>query len=969
MANEDILVPENLDALNKSGTSGTRSQTSLLLGLLRFETPSLAAAYKKLAHKSNIADSNNQDITLLVALLEGDVETASFGLELIRESLNSLSFQVSGAGRTKLLGYWKDKKSHRFVLSMCREGGVVALMSLFVRIANNSLMLSDDNWLNLLFILNVITNVVNPIKTAFQDACSALCELPNFDMATFLVAASRLFANKGSISWHGTSLASAVKVSIFVPARFVMAALRKCPGGDPNDFGVYMSCIKAFMESEGLHDALVFLLRHNYEDVLSTAILSVLIGADLPGFFQSSKSPATVYSIMAFLECSLIWHQGFPHLRDPAVRKDADLLKSREDDWASDNFSTCVAAFLITVIRMPLHELRPILLDDSGRFFHIVLALLRSPCDIDMKSYGILLVLFSAQDPDIYTRLVICGALEEASVMVHRGLTCGQPFTMPSLRIIFPRMLQWLNEHVTSNSSQIDNFSDPTGFGHLIALDTFVGITKDPPTLIQLRAVPSIYKPLEGALFTAAALTHDIVIYQKACGALAYLDIAAPIFKHGAGGLNGTSVPRARSHAIDAWSVDEVVAWAEQTPFRAIAPSLRTGHVDGPTLLELGSAELVDLGLSTAVQCKVVLDAIAELRGDFCPVVPTSLLHSPPRGFGGGCDSGASALVKRDMLTARDLRPEVFVSYRRSTGSHLARLLGVHLSQAGFQPFIDVEGLGDGFFDVAREAKLRAVQHVVVVLSEGALDRCMTDTSGTDFVKEIALALALGKTVVPVWSNFSFPTADMLPVDIRGLLRCNAVEWSHSYVEASIKKLLGFLRGGEDIRAPSLFISYAWGDVNVDGSRPLQDRAHIVATALKSAGHSVWLDTERMPRSAQGGEGVGLADAMVDAIDGSSAVVACISRDYAHRINCKAEFQYALSRKKTIFYVNVGDEDWKPLDEGGWLAFRMGEALWSDARSAASMASVNGLSVLMAGLDAVPAVVARKTFIVNDGGV
>ena len=171
------------------------------------------------------------------------------------------------------------------------------------------------------------------------------------------------------------------------------------------------------------------------------------------------------------------------------------------------------------------------------------------------------------------------------------------------------------------------------------------------------------------------------------------------------------------------------------------------------------------------------------------------------------------------------------------------------------------------------------------------------------------------------------------------------------------------------LEAPSLFISYSWGDVNVDGSRPLQDRAHIIATALKSAGHSVWLDTERMSTSAQGGEGVGLADAMVDAIDGSSAVVACISRNYAHSINCKAEFQYALSRKKTIFYVNVGEEDWKPIDEGGWLAFRMGEALWSDARSRASMDSANGLSVLMAGLDAVPAVVVRKTFIVNDGGI
>jgi hypothetical protein len=495
-----------------------------------------------------------------------------------------------------------------------------------------------------------------------------------------------------------------------------------------------------------------------------------------------------------------------------------------------------------------------------------------------------------------------------------------------------------------------------------------------------------MYKALEAALLDAATLTHDISIYQTACGALSFLDISAPLFGKGASRALGAL--RSRSRAVGSWGVEEVAAWAEQQPFKSIAPALRAGHVDGPTLLELGSAELTDLGLATAVHAKVVLDAIDELRGAFrvaeAPASPLSPRSGGGGGGGGGGDGGgggargpASPHAPEPSAAATDARPEVFVCYRRSTGSHLARLLGVYLSQAGFRPFIDVEGLVEGVFDAALEAKLRSVEHVVVVLSEGALDRCMNDSTNSDFVhKEIAMALALRKTVVPVWSNFSFPPAESLPADMRGLLKLQAVEWHHSYVDASAAQLVKFLRGGSSgadaasaaagalsasHESPTIFLSYAWGaEEGPEGSgvRPLQRRAHAVAAALKAAGHSVWLDTERMSSSAQGAEG--LADAMVSGVDGASAVVVCCSADYTQSENCKAEAYYALGRKKAIFYVNVGAPDWTPATSGGWLLFKMRDALWSDARTPESLRSANGLAILLAGLDTIPAVAARK---------
>lgn len=85
---------------------------------------------------------------------------------------------------------------------------------------------------------------------------------------------------------------------------------------------------------------------------------------------------------------------------------------------------------------------------------------------------------------------------------------------------------------------------------------------------------------------------------------------------------------------------------------------------------------------------------------------------------------------------------------------------------------------------------------MVVVLSEGALDRCITDTDHKDFVrKEIALALAMNKTIVPVHTtNFVWPAVEVLPEDIRGLLSQNAVEWHHAYTDAAAGKMVRFLR-------------------------------------------------------------------------------------------------------------------------------------------------------------------------------
>jgi hypothetical protein len=128
-----------------------------------------------------------------------------------------------------------------------------------------------------------------------------------------------------------------------------------------------------------------------------------------------------------------------------------------------------------------------------------------------------------------------------------------------------------------------------------------------------------------------------------------------------------------------------------------------------------------------------------------------------------------------------------------------------------------------------------------------------------------------------------------------------------------------------------VFLSYAWGGEEPPGSgvRPLQRRAHKVAAAIKAHTHgTVWLDTECMGAQAQGGGG--LASAMSAGIDACGTFVCCMSAAYAASANCKAEFIYALNKRKRILFVNVGEPAWAPYSlsgDGAWLLLRLEDKL------------------------------------------
>ena len=111
---------------------------------------------------------------------------------------------------------------------------------------------------------------------------------------------------------------------------------------------------------------------------------------------------------------------------------------------------------------------------------------------------------------------------------------------------------------------------------------------------------------------------------------------------------------------------------------------------------------------------------------------------------------------------------DVFISYRRSTGADDARLLQQALKARGYEVFFDYDSLRDGQFDEKILAAVDEAPVFVLMMTEGALDRC---AEKGDWVRtEIERALAGGKRIVPVAPSsqrWSFPA--VLPDSLRRL--------------------------------------------------------------------------------------------------------------------------------------------------------------------------------------------------------
>ena len=124
-----------------------------------------------------------------------------------------------------------------------------------------------------------------------------------------------------------------------------------------------------------------------------------------------------------------------------------------------------------------------------------------------------------------------------------------------------------------------------------------------------------------------------------------------------------------------------------------------------------------------------------------------------------------------------------------------------------------------------------------------------------------------------------------------------------------------------------IMVSYCWSA----GSKPEQVKK--MCEKLKAVGYDVWRDEGGS--SVVGKMGGNIVDRMVEAVEKSSHVIICVSKDYKERPNCRAEAEYAstLSRRGQlqILYCMM-DEGYttvsSPSFVDGWLRFLMGSSYW-----------------------------------------
>lgn len=134
------------------------------------------------------------------------------------------------------------------------------------------------------------------------------------------------------------------------------------------------------------------------------------------------------------------------------------------------------------------------------------------------------------------------------------------------------------------------------------------------------------------------------------------------------------------------------------------------------------------------------------------------------------------------------MRYQIFISYRREGGEHLAALLKDRLSRMGYKVFYDVESLRSGDFNEALLAVIEECDDMLVVLPPGGLDRCITDEK--DWVRrEIVHALECKKNVIPVkLRNFEFP--EELPEKLKPLSDMNGVSADMEYFDAVLQRIV-----------------------------------------------------------------------------------------------------------------------------------------------------------------------------------
>ncbi len=134
---------------------------------------------------------------------------------------------------------------------------------------------------------------------------------------------------------------------------------------------------------------------------------------------------------------------------------------------------------------------------------------------------------------------------------------------------------------------------------------------------------------------------------------------------------------------------------------------------------------------------------------------------------------------------------DIFISYRRKSGKHTARVLKEAFTRKGFSVFIDLDELKDGqFMDVILSA-IDKSRVFMIVMSNDYFDNCANDDDHVR--KEILYALEKQKPIIPIVPNKDFSDfPDNTPDDIKNAVSSRQYSFidMDQLFEESLNKLI-----------------------------------------------------------------------------------------------------------------------------------------------------------------------------------
>jgi len=131
----------------------------------------------------------------------------------------------------------------------------------------------------------------------------------------------------------------------------------------------------------------------------------------------------------------------------------------------------------------------------------------------------------------------------------------------------------------------------------------------------------------------------------------------------------------------------------------------------------------------------------------------------------------------------------VFISYRRTISSFIARAIYMDLKAHDFDVFMDVESVDSGEFDPIILRQIEARTHFLIICSHGTFEG--SDEPEDWLRREIEHALDTGRNIVPILVNgFTFEMAkERLRGKLLQLTHYNGLLISHDYFKEAMERL------------------------------------------------------------------------------------------------------------------------------------------------------------------------------------